>query len=591
MHDLKKDLAKALATMGYDSPREGQVPLLEAVMYNNDDIIGVMPTGGGKSATFVLPTLAKDWRCLVISPLIALQNDQVDKLVARKVSAAAINSGKAEDYIAFASDGWSAGLLQFLYVAPERLETNGFRLLMAARRPDLIVVDEVHTAAMWGDDFRPAYHKIGTVIDQLRPVRVLCLTATMTDENEADVRRILRLEKAVKLTYFERRDNLHFLTLPGNDQDTLRMQLDRCAGSAIVYATTVKRIEEELFPELCAKYGAAGGIVKYHGQMEHNERILAQKLFMDGKARIVVATNAFGLGVDKPDIRMILHADLPGSIEAYIQEAGRAGRDGKPAVCAIGYDRRSVSTQLFFAMCRNPDRPTMERVWTYLVRTASRSGGAISKTVETMAREAGVMEPLMATCINIMKAAGMIDREVAGPAYVIRMAKVQPVIEDAELAELRDKLIRLGDMDRVIKVKPQSLANILKCEIKELEPALKGLRFQSVLDFDPPSRGKRTRIRNDADLGQIDWVRLARKAKREAKQLSEMVLFASIPDERKHDAAEAYFRRGHIPRDMRPSSLLNDISVLGADPDDDDDSDEPHDGPDALSTAENPLAD
>ena len=588
MHDLNKDLAKAMETMGYDTLREGQVPLLRAVMYDNDDIIGVMPTGGGKSALFVLPTLAKDWRCLVISPLIALQNDQVDKLVARKVTAAAINSGKSEEYVRMISDGWSAGMLQFLYVAPERLETHGFKLLMANRRPDLVVIDEVHTAAMWGDDFRPAYHKIGMTIDYLRPVRALCLTATLTDENDVDIRRILHLEKAVKIAYYERRDNLKFLTLRNNDIGTIGQQLARSTGATIIYSTTVKKIEEELFPALAPRFAAEGGIVKYHGQMEHDERILAQQLFMTGKARIVVATNAFGLGVDKPDIRMIVHADVPGSLEAYIQEAGRAGRDGKPSICALGYDQRSVSTQLFFAKCRNPGRADIESAWKYLQRAARQSGGAISKTVEVMAGECAMLAPMMATCLNIMKAANLIEREVAGPMYNIRLAKEQPEIEVGGFKDARDKLLYLADVEHAVKIRPSALARELGRNAKELEPLLRGLRARDVLEYDPPHRGKRTRVRPGADINVIDWARLTRKARREAKQLAQMIVFASVPDARKHEAAEAYFKVGHIPPELRTGELLNDISVLGQEDGEEEGDDEPK-GSDALSIAENPL--
>lgn len=566
MHDLRTDLAQALAVMGYDAPRPGQEPILRALLYGNDDIISVAPTGHGKTATLVLPALAKDWRCLVISPLIALQNDQVQKLVSRGVTAAAINSGMSDEFIKLASQGWLQGHLQFLYVAPERLETNGFKYLMATRRPDLLVVDEVHTAAMWGDDFRPAYHKIGQTIELLRPLRVLCLTATLTDESEADVRRILRLEKAVRLTYYERRDNLRFLTLPGNDLGTLCQQLNRSTGATVIYASTVRRIDGEIYPGLVGRFGAESGVVKYHGQLEHSERQVAQQLFMTGKARIIVATNAFGLGVDKPDIRSVIHADVPGSVEAYIQEAGRAGRDGLPSVCALGYDQRSVGTQLFFSKCRNPDRATMTRAWNYLQRAARAGEGTISKTVEAMAGESGILEPMLATCLNVMKAAGLLEREVGSTAYEIRLGRERPQLaKDSPDSQVWERLVRLADMDRVVKLREKPLAEALEKTTKELPSILRRLQTLNALHYDPPLRGKRTRLRDGSSLDQVDWARLTRKARREARQLAQMILFASIPDDHKHEAAEAYFAAGSIPEKLRPGRLLNEIDDLDTD--------------------------
>jgi ATP-dependent DNA helicase RecQ len=569
MHDLQTDLAKALEIMGYDAPRKGQEPILEELLYGNNDIISVAPTGHGKTATLVLPALARDWRCLVVSPLIALQNDQVQKLVNRGVTAAAINSGMNEEFIRLVSSGWLQGHLQFLYVAPERLETEAFKRLMAGRRPDLLVVDEVHTAAMWGDDFRPAYHRIGQTIELLRPVRVLCLTATLTEENEADVRRILHLEKAVRLTYYERRENLRFLTLSGNDLGTIGQQLNRSTGATIVYASTVRRIDDELFPGLVGRFGAESGVVRYHGQLEHTERQLAQQLFMTGKARIVVATNAFGLGIDKQDIRSVIHADVPGSIEAYIQEAGRAGRDGEPSTCALGYDYRSVGTQLFFSKCRNPDRATFSRVWNYLQRIIRNSGGSTNKTVEEMARESGVLEPMLATCLNVLKAAGLLEREAGSPMYSIQLAREQPALDDS-IKELRDTLVRLADIERTVKMRAKPLASALALDqgVKDLDRRLRQLQEQGVLQFTPPLRGKRTRLCGDS-LEKIDWARLTRKARRESRQLSQMILFASIPDDQKHEAAEAYFAKGTIPEELRPRRLLNEVDNIDETDDDD----------------------
>jgi ATP-dependent DNA helicase RecQ len=410
---ITKPLKTAMERMGFDQIRDGQMPVIESVM-KREDVLATMPTGAGKSATFILPTLAKNWRCLIISPLISLQTDQVRKLVDRGIDAAAINSNQTMQDNHRALLRWREGTLNFLYVAPERLDNQGFRNDILQYKPDLLVVDEVHCISMWAADFRPAYKRLGPLAKELRPAAILGLTATLTPDAEDDVRECMGMRKAKKLVYYRRRDNLEFVTLAGNEMEIVADAARAATGSAIIYSTTVAKIENYLFPSLSSEL--TGGVVRYHGRMAAGERTAAQEMFMNGQAKYVIATNAFGMGVDKADVRLIMHADLPGSVASYVQEAGRAGRDDKTSICAIGYDQKSIGTQKFFLETRNPPRYFYEQLWKYLVSIDAASGSIkpINSMSRTMCRgkkwaEAKISRQISAA-MSVLRGAGYLDR-------------------------------------------------------------------------------------------------------------------------------------------------------------------------------------
>lgn len=319
---------------GYEDFRGIQREIIESVG-SGRDTLGLMPTGGGKSITFQVPALAQEGVCLVITPLIALMKDQVSHLRQRGIRAAAIHSDMTHSAILQALDNCVYGGTQILYVSPERLHSELFHAKFRHMKVSFITVDEAHCISQWGYDFRPSYLHIAE-IRQLKPeIPVLALTATATKEVVEDIQEQLRFkEKNVFRMSFERK-NLAYVVRKASDKPSeLRHILNSVNGSAIVYARSRKRTKET------AEWLVSQGIsaTYYHAGLDVDVKDRHQQAWVNNEKRVMVATNAFGMGIDKPDVRLVIHIDSPDSLEAYFQEAGRAGRDGKKAYAVLLYD-------------------------------------------------------------------------------------------------------------------------------------------------------------------------------------------------------------------------------------------------------------
>lgn len=319
---------------GYEDFRGIQREIIESIG-SGRDTLGLMPTGGGKSITFQVPALAQEGVCLVITPLIALMKDQVSHLRQRGIRAAAIHSDMTHSAILQALDNCVYGGTQILYVSPERLHSELFQAKFRHMKVSFITVDEAHCISQWGYDFRPSYLHIAE-IRQLKPeIPVLALTATATKEVVEDIQEQLRFkEKNVFRMSFERK-NLAYVVRKATDKPSeLRHILNSVNGSAIVYARSRKRTKETaewlMSQNISATY--------YHAGLDVDVKDRHQQAWVNNEKRVMVATNAFGMGIDKPDVRLVIHIDSPDSLEAYFQEAGRAGRDGKKAYAVLLYD-------------------------------------------------------------------------------------------------------------------------------------------------------------------------------------------------------------------------------------------------------------
>lgn len=317
---------------GYYDFRPLQAEIIDAVLAGRDTL-ALMPTGGGKSICFQVPTLVMGSKhdnkrlCLVITPLIALMKDQVENLQARNIQAAAVYTGMSWDKQRAALDNCLYGPYHFLYCSPERLESEEFRKRLADLPIGLIAVDEAHCISQWGYDFRPSYLNIAAVRELLPGVPVLALTATATPETIEDIQAKLGFAEPNVLRKSFHRDNLHYVVRQTNNKaEQVAHILSRVPGSAIIYVRNRKRAQE-LAEWLNTTYYHAGLTAK-----ERNER---QEAWKEGKTRVIVATNAFGMGIDKADVRVVIHVDLPNSLESYYQEAGRAGRDGETAYAVL----------------------------------------------------------------------------------------------------------------------------------------------------------------------------------------------------------------------------------------------------------------
>ena len=333
MHDDKYSILRRY--FGYDSFRQGQEKLIDAILAGRD-CLGIMPTGGGKSLCYQVPALLLDGLTIVVTPLISLMNDQVAALRENGVAAACISSALSSAEYAETLRGLGEGKYKLLYIAPERLETASFKNTLARLDVPLIAVDEAHCVSQWGPDFRPSYLKIGPAIAAMRRrPTVAAFTATATDLVRGDIIDMLGLRDPMQLVTGFDRPNLYFeVRSPANkNQELLQLLAERRDRSGIIYCGTRATVDKVC--ELLRRRGF--NAVRYHAGLSDDERAGAQEAFQYDKADIMVATNAFGMGIDKSNVGYVIHYNMPKSIDAYYQEAGRAGRDGSDADCILLY--------------------------------------------------------------------------------------------------------------------------------------------------------------------------------------------------------------------------------------------------------------
>ena len=347
---------------GYDSFRGIQEDIIRSIG-RNEDTLGLMPTGGGKSVTFQVPALAREGLCLVVTPLIALMKDQVQNLKQRGIPALAIHAGMGRDDIIATLENCIFGPYKFLYVSPERLDTDIFRAKLPRMRVSMIAVDESHCISQWGYDFRPAYLKIAEIRSLLPGVPVLALTATATPQVVDDIQARLRFARPNVFRMSFERKNLAYIVRRTEDKwHELLHILRKVGGSAIVYVRSRRRTKE--VAERLESEGVAADY--YHAGLDDAAKDQRQQRWQRGETRVIVATNAFGMGIDKPDVRLVVHIDLPDSIEAYFQEAGRAGRDGQKAYAVILYARSDKTTLQRRIPDTFPDKDYVKEVYEHL---------------------------------------------------------------------------------------------------------------------------------------------------------------------------------------------------------------------------------
>lgn len=338
-----KDILKKY--WGYDDFRGIQQDIIESIGEGRDTL-GLMPTGGGKSITFQVPALAKDGVCIVITPLIALMKDQVDHLKQKGIQAAAIYSGMSRNEIVSTLENCIFGGVKLLYISPERICSDIFQTKLKRINVSFITVDEAHCISQWGYDFRPSYLAIADIRRQLPNIPILALTATATSEVIDDIQdQLLFAKRNVFRMSFERKNLAYIVRRTDDKYSEMIHILKAIPKAAIVYCRNRKRTKEAA--ELLVKSGISA--TWYHAGLENTVKDQRQKEWQADKTRVIVATNAFGMGIDKPDVRVVIHIDCPSSIEAYFQEAGRAGRDGKKSYAVLlynGHDRAKLINRI-----------------------------------------------------------------------------------------------------------------------------------------------------------------------------------------------------------------------------------------------------
>jgi ATP-dependent DNA helicase RecQ len=374
------DLQRALAEkFGFASFYPGQEEVVQRVLHGKDTL-AILATGAGKSLTYQLPALLLEGTTVVVSPLIALMKDQVDMLRQRGINdVVALNSTLSEDQELAARARIATGRVRIVYTTPEKLEDEGFQALLRSIQVPLFVVDEAHCISQWGHDFRPAYLALGHVIERLGRPTVLALTATATPAVREDILHQLGIEHVKPIVKgFDRPNLLYEARKADKEADKLKILAglftgdQALPGTGIIYTATIKNaleVQRYLTDEL----DIAASV--YHSKLHKEERTSVHELFMEEKIRAVVATNAFGLGIDKPNIRFVVHYDLPGSIEAYTQEAGRSGRDGELSRCILIYRMSDTRVQNYFLTGKYPDIEEVQRVFGTIEVFGDQSGG------------------------------------------------------------------------------------------------------------------------------------------------------------------------------------------------------------------------
>ena len=479
---------------GFSDFRGIQKEIIESIG-RGQDTLGLMPTGGGKSITFQVPALSMDGVCIVITPLIALMKDQVDHLLAKGIRAAAIYSGMTRPEIIKTLENTIFGAVKILYVSPERLSSELFQTKLRHMKVSFITVDEAHCISQWGYDFRPSYLTIAALRDLLPGIPILALTATATPHVVDDIQERLKFaRKNVFRMSFERKNLSYVVRTTGDKLGELTHILRSVDGSAIVYVRSRKKCKE--INELLTAQGFSSTF--YHAGLDHLSKDERQKQWQEDRIRVMVATNAFGMGIDKPNVRLVIHMNCPDSIEAYFQEAGRGGRDGQKAYAVLlynGYDKSKLHKRIAETF---PEKDFIKLVYEHLayffqIGVGSGRYHTFSFEMDKFCNAFGHSPRLVDSALRIIQRAGYIYYEnepEAAPRLMFLLTRNE-LYRLNELTPLQDRVITIvlrqygGVFNDYVFINEERIADIAGLTKQQIYLVLKSLSQRRILHYIP----------------------------------------------------------------------------------------------------------
>lgn len=513
---------------GFDAFRPLQLEIISAAMEGND-VLALMPTGGGKSLCYQVPALAKEGLCLVISPLIALMNDQVQNLRKKNITAFAIHTGMPRKEVVNVLEIASHSNCKFLYVSPERLETSLFKEYLPGLGVNFIAVDEAHCISQWGYDFRPPYLRIAQIREELAGVPIIALTASATPLVQKDICEKLSLSDSQHFKTFRQsfeRPNLSYSVFRVSSRiNKIAEILNNVQGTAIVYCKTRKRTRE--IAELLRMQGINAD--HYNAGLSTEERTQKQRDWVLNKTRVIVCTNAFGMGIDKPDVRVVIHADVPDCLENYYQEAGRAGRDGKRSFAVLLYDDPELEVLKGLPDVRYPDIETTRNVYRSVVNYLQLPEGELPGEyydfdLKDFMKSFGFDVNTAIYGLKMLEQDGWLsfNEQVFLPATVRFTVYKDELYEyentHSDIEPLIKTLLRTyeGIYDYPVPVSETFLAHLLRYDVVQVKEQLARLHFDRIIDYQPQKDTPQitlNRPRINTSLLQIDEARFSERKK------------------------------------------------------------------------------